>query len=1360
VQLRGSALEHLSGEELEHLASALIDAERVASGLEPGDRKSLGVPNRSDGGIDCLLTRSPLQPTDFFRRGPLVFQFKRSWSSWRPSGVAKAAREWLRRGAGYCLIVTDALGSDEQVKSERKLRASLAKAVGREVKDVSLVAHEGLVTWLSRHPSLWARVPGLTALRHLRTWEQWSQEELHPAGTLPWTRDPARAMQEERLRLGVERGEVWRVTGPPGVGKTRFVLEALRTLAPAVSYLPRYSDEVLDLVGSSTPLYGVLVVDQCTEEEERTIRRLRRATSLAIVSICSADDALAEPDETTVRLEPLEHEATEQLARAAAPQLPLEVRFAVAQESGGYPQLIRLFLDAVAAAPPERGLAGVSLSRKDLVRELRRFLEPGDPEAGALSALALPTIVTFHEDSDEPEALARTFGIDEARLGEMRQRLVQRHAASEAGKSVYVSPKVLGDWLALGTWRRHGSRRLLEKLVEAGAGGELLSKCLRRLELGTDEARQILLELASDPHLLVGSVGLERVAQLVSRLARTHPQASVGLSRRLLRVDGEELSKETWSAELARAVAIAGGFDEAFEPAADLLAQALVESPETDARLLSDMFAARLGQTLASHDRRLRWLRNLAADPRPGYRLVAIACATAACQAAATHALSILPGGRSSLRSTHSIEEDRDYRLAAARLLQKLMDAPEADVRRQAGGSVAIVLRGLVRDHLAEVGVALVEGFVHSGPEPAELRAVLHVLGIVERFDEPRLPAQQQAAVGRIKALLQPRNLTERVARVLAHPGVPDDEPDPELLSTAADLVATPDDQALDYLFRSNPGEGFELGRCAGQLDAGRHLLEPIRRRAALRDASLWFAAAYFRDLSGEPAADDILDTWSLDSALCKLVFEATSRRPPSPRAATRLVSMVQRKALPASHLEALRSGAWLGTLPPDDARKVLEAAMAEPTTALLLASQLSQLGDGAGVLPELKAAWSSAGRAIPDRHDLAWEWSRVARRIARDDPQFVVDVCIDLLRSPETRDRAHIAEVLGPLLSGAPRMHWVRFGEVLESLDEEWQQTLGLMIRGHLREEPALTDEIVRWAKAGEAKRPALAAYLVAAVSQAEGNLAAALLDAFPHDQAVLRGVAAAFNSGFWSGNESRWHRERLEALEAFAASGQRGLASWARSLIPETRAEYEHALKVEGAWRAGALDLPRHSDRPILDRLFGLAIGQEGLFTTDQARREGCSRQLLDKYLRSGKVRRVMRGVYRLTNFPRGEHEDLVAIWLRFGAEAIFSHTTALLLHRLSTALPEKAHITLPEAWSQRRLRIPGGVVVHYADVPRKDCTQVGPVWVTTVPRTIADCETSNVAREIVREAREEARERGLLPEESSAASGGEQP
>ena len=167
-----------------------------------------------------------------------------------------------------------------------------------------------------------------------------------------------------------------------------------------------------------------------------------------------------------------------------------------------------------------------------------------------------------------------------------------------------------------------------------------------------------------------------------------------------------------------------------------------------------------------------------------------------------------------------------------------------------------------------------------------------------------------------------------------------------------------------------------------------------------------------------------------------------------------------------------------------------------------------------------------------------------------------------------------------------------------------------------------------------------------------------------------------------------------------------------------------------------------------PSWDELFDLAAGQDGLFSTAQAAEAGYSPQLLQKHLRTGRVRRVRRGVYRLVHFPPGEHEDLAAVWLWSNRAGVFSHETALSLHELSDVLPAQVHLRVPSNWSQRRLRVPQGVVLAYADVPKVDRTWVGPVQVTAVRRTLADCLAAGVAPDLVNLAIQQAGHRGLVP------------
>lgn len=179
--------------------------------------------------------------------------------------------------------------------------------------------------------------------------------------------------------------------------------------------------------------------------------------------------------------------------------------------------------------------------------------------------------------------------------------------------------------------------------------------------------------------------------------------------------------------------------------------------------------------------------------------------------------------------------------------------------------------------------------------------------------------------------------------------------------------------------------------------------------------------------------------------------------------------------------------------------------------------------------------------------------------------------------------------------------------------------------------------------------------------------------------------------------------------------------------------------------------------SKAPDWDALFGVGQAQAGYFTTRQAARAGYSAQLL-AYLGDKKVLRVRRGIYRLVHFPTSEHEDLVVSWLWSEHTGVFSHETALALHDLSDALPSKVHLTMPASWRRRRLRVPAGLVLHFADVGERERTSFGAVPVTAPLRTLADCIEADVAPGLLDQAVSQARRRGLITAAEEARLRGE--
>jgi predicted transcriptional regulator of viral defense system len=153
----------------------------------------------------------------------------------------------------------------------------------------------------------------------------------------------------------------------------------------------------------------------------------------------------------------------------------------------------------------------------------------------------------------------------------------------------------------------------------------------------------------------------------------------------------------------------------------------------------------------------------------------------------------------------------------------------------------------------------------------------------------------------------------------------------------------------------------------------------------------------------------------------------------------------------------------------------------------------------------------------------------------------------------------------------------------------------------------------------------------------------------------------------------------------------------------------------------------------KPDLSALNRLAYAQDGLFTVQQAQERGFSAQLLAHHTQAKRFERVRRGLYRLSDYPTGEYEEIRAAWLVVGMQrAIVSHESALALHELSDVLPGSVHLLVSR--EHRGARAPSGVTLHTATIPisDSDITTRHGMRVTTPARTIIDAARSGTAPE----------------------------
>ncbi len=122
------------------------------------------------------------------------------------------------------------------------------------------------------------------------------------------------------------------------------------------------------------------------------------------------------------------------------------------------------------------------------------------------------------------------------------------------------------------------------------------------------------------------------------------------------------------------------------------------------------------------------------------------------------------------------------------------------------------------------------------------------------------------------------------------------------------------------------------------------------------------------------------------------------------------------------------------------------------------------------------------------------------------------------------------------------------------------------------------------------------------------------------------------------------------------------------------------------------------------------------------------------------------MRQGLYRLSDYPSGEHEEIRAAWLTVGRErTLVSHESALVLHGLSDVLPNTVHLLVSR--EHRGVRAPSGVTLHTvtASIPDGDITTRHGIRVTTPARTIIDAARSGTAPEQIQMAVRQALQEG---------------
>jgi len=170
------------------------------------------------------------------------------------------------------------------------------------------------------------------------------------------------------------------------------------------------------------------------------------------------------------------------------------------------------------------------------------------------------------------------------------------------------------------------------------------------------------------------------------------------------------------------------------------------------------------------------------------------------------------------------------------------------------------------------------------------------------------------------------------------------------------------------------------------------------------------------------------------------------------------------------------------------------------------------------------------------------------------------------------------------------------------------------------------------------------------------------------------------------------------------------------------------------------------------IRTKLFELADGQQGYFTSKQAQECGIHRAHFHRKLQSGEWIKEMRGIYRLTQYPTTERPELV-LWTLWGRDkkgqpqGVWSHETALDIHDLSDIMPSKMHMTVPPQF-RKQITIPKVLKLHFGILAKSDIEIRHGYQVTTPLRTLLDViAEGTISPDLIAQAIREGLQRGSL-------------
>lgn len=629
----------LRGARLVEFGTALLSEAAAQHGFRSSLSINLNI-EEGDEGIDARALNIPTPQGVLFPRPNVDYQFK-GGNGKSPKDLVdrdilrlRGVTEGLKNGHAFVYIAT----WDRAESFDATVLSELRKA-GMTVDNdqFKFVGKSMLANLLQQFTPLVARF--LRIDLRMQSLEEWASD---PRLQNLFFSDERVDRELDELRKQVEAtGSRVRVVGAAGHGKTRLVLEALRTssLASTVLYAQQVEDVTMSFIShlNHTPdSRCTLVVDEVSDEdvEELTRRFVNMPRDVRLVMI--GIDATATTQQNMLKVQGLSEDVLIRAIRGVVSGIPDEIARSIARDCENSPKAALLIARRIQENP---GLINsVNFLADDVVWNsfLHRYLDL-DRGSDAWKALSTASLLMRLGWTDEVEyestSLFKAVRLDPT---EARRHIQDSHRtygiAPLAGHFRYISPKILADYLAsrqIEAWTKEYLAAVFQAFTPGMA--DSFTQRLRRLSPRLENRRMIEEVLLGDqsPFRTLADLETEETSSILHRLAGPFPNATLNALVRIIEPASiEELRAATKSRrDLVRALEQLLWRDDAFETAVLLLFRLAIAENESWANnatgIFVETFQMVLGRTEAGVFKRARVLRRAASDADPAARILA-----------------------------------------------------------------------------------------------------------------------------------------------------------------------------------------------------------------------------------------------------------------------------------------------------------------------------------------------------------------------------------------------------------------------------------------------------------------------------------------------------------------------------------------------------------------------------------------------------------------------------------------------------------------------------------------------------------------------------------------------------------------